>query len=374
MAACRDVPARALAYDTMSGSLAFRRALARFMGRTFLGREPRPEQVAVLAGAGCVLELLFHVIADPGDGVLVPTPSYAGFWPDLETRNELAIVPVHRDSGDGFRLRPERLDAALAGAGRPVRALLLTSPDNPLGRVYAPEELAALLAWGERAGVHVVLDEVYALSVFGERQFTSCARVVPALGERVHVVWAFSKDFAASGLRCGVLVTENAAVMRAVESLADWACCSGDTQHLLGAMIADDAWADGYVATMRARARRRLPARRRGARPRGDRIPAVGGRVLPAVRPARAFCRSRRGRASARCGGGCSTRPASTSLRARPVAPPSPASCACASPASPPTSPSTRCGRSGGRCALEPPRRTSASRLRTTQCASREGS
>ena len=253
MAACRDVPARALAYDTMSGSLVFRRTLARFMGRTFLGREPLPDQVAVLAGAGCVLELLFHVIADPGDAVLVPTPSYAGFWPDLETRNELAIVPVHRDSGDGFRLRPERLDAALAGAGRPVRALLLTSPDNPLGRVYAPKELAALLVWGERAGVHVVLDEVYALSVFGDRQFTSCARVVPALGERVHVVWAFSKDFAASGLRCGVLVSENAAVMRAVESLADWACCSGDTQHVLGAMIADDTWADGYVATMRVR-------------------------------------------------------------------------------------------------------------------------
>jgi aspartate/methionine/tyrosine aminotransferase len=253
MAASRDVPARVLGYDAMTGSLAFRQQLARFMGRTFLGREPRPEQIAALAGAGTVLEILFHALADPGDGVLVPTPSYAGFWPDLQVRDELVIVPVHCSSADSFRLTPERLDAALAGAGRPVRALLFTSPDNPMGRVYSAAEVAAVLRWGERAGVHVVVDEVYALSVFGERAFTSCTKVRPALGDAVHVVWAFSKDFAASGLRCGVLVTENAAVMAAVEGLAYWACCSGDTQHLLGTLISDDAWVDAYVAGMRAR-------------------------------------------------------------------------------------------------------------------------
>lgn len=253
IAVCRDVPARVLGYDAMTGSYAFRQRLARFMGRTFLGREPLPEQVAVLAGAGAVLEILFHALADPGDGVLVPTPSYAGFWPDLQVRDELAIVPVHCSSGDGFRLTEERLDEAMANAGRPVRALLFTSPDNPMGRVYSAAEVDAVLRWGERAGIHVVVDEVYALSVFGERPFTSCTRVRPALGDSVHVVWAFSKDFAASGLRCGVLVSENEAVMRAVEALAYWACCSGDTQYLLGAMISSDAWVDRYVATMRAR-------------------------------------------------------------------------------------------------------------------------
>ena len=253
MAACRDVPAGALGYDTMTGSLSFRRQLARFMGRRFLGREPHPEQIAVLAGAGSVLEILLHALADPGDGVLVPTPSYAGFWPDFETRDELAIVPVHCASADDFRLTPERLDAALAAAGRPVRALVLTSPNNPLGRVYTRDELELVVRWAAGADLHLVVDEVYALSVFGERPFTSVATLRAALGDRVHVVWAFSKDFAASGLRCGVLVTENAGVMGAVDALAYWACCSGDTQHVLGALIADDAWVDGYVAAMRVR-------------------------------------------------------------------------------------------------------------------------
>jgi aspartate/methionine/tyrosine aminotransferase len=253
VAACRDVPAGAFGYDDMRGSLTFRERLARFLGRAFLGRTPDAAHVAVLAGAGAVLEILFHALGDPGDGVLVPTPSYAGFWPDLETRDGLVVVPVHTASRDGFRLTPGALDLALAGAGRPVKALLFTSPDNPLGRVYTAGEVDEVVRWAETTGMHLVVDEVYALSVFGPRPFTSCAALRTSLGERVHIVWAFSKDFASSGLRCGVLVSENAGVLAAVDALAYWACCSGDTQHLLGTMIADDAWADGYVAQMRAR-------------------------------------------------------------------------------------------------------------------------
>lgn len=249
----RAVPASALGYDVMTGSLRFRERLAHFLGRSVLGRAVQPEQIAVLAGAGSVLEMLFYAIADPGDGVLVPTPSYAGFWLDLEVRDELAIVPVHCASTDGFALTTERLDDALARAARPVRALLFTTPNNPLGAVYSPSEIETIAAWADRAGIHVVFDEIYAMSVFGGRQFTSVAALRPSLGERIHIVWAFSKDFAASGLRCGLLISENQRVHRAVGSLAYWACCSGDTQHLLGEMVADDSWVDAYVTTMRAR-------------------------------------------------------------------------------------------------------------------------
>ncbi len=245
------VPPEVLGYDAMTGSMRFRAQLARFMGRSFLGREFEPQQISVLAGAGSVLEILFHALGDPGDGVLVPTPSYAGFWGDLGLRNGLTIVPVHRASADGFKLSPELLDRAVAAAGRPIRALLYTSPDNPLGTVASPEELESVLRWAGQRGLHLVVDEIYALSVFGERRFTSAAQILKTLGGRVHIVWAFSKDFGASGLRCGVLVSENEAVNAAVDALAYWACCSGHTQHLLGELISDDAWVDGYIASMR---------------------------------------------------------------------------------------------------------------------------
>jgi aspartate/methionine/tyrosine aminotransferase len=245
------VPGAVLGYDAMTGSVRFRKQLASFMGRAFLGREFGPQQISVLAGAGSVLDILFHALGDPGDGVLVPTPSYAGFWLDLEVRDGLTIVPVHRSIDDGYRLTAEMLDRAFAGAGRPIKALLFTSPDNPLGTVTSPEEISQVLEWADDRDLHVVFDEIYALSVFGDQAFTSCAELLPSLGERVHIVWAFSKDFGASGLRCGVLVSENRAVNAAVDALAYWACCSGPTQYLLGDMISDESWVDSYIGSMR---------------------------------------------------------------------------------------------------------------------------
>ena len=97
-----------------------------------------------------------------------------------------------------------------------------------------------------------MIDEIYALGVFGESWFVSAAELRPTLGDLVHIVWAFSKDFGASGLRCGVLITENEEVFQAVESQAYWAVCSGDTQHMLGELIAADSWADQYIKEMQA--------------------------------------------------------------------------------------------------------------------------
>ena len=248
----RDIPHSAICYDEMIGSTRFRGQLASFMSRTFLGRPVDPATVIVLAGGGSVLETLFYALADPGDGVLVPTPSYSGFWPDLEGRDGLRIVPVHCSSNNGFRLTNDMLDAALAEAERPIKALLFTTPNNPLGTVYSRGELEDVIGWCEAHEIHAVIDEIYALGVFGDSSFVSAAEVRPVLGDLVHIVWAFSKDFGASGLRCGVLITENEEVFQAVEGQAYWAVCSGDTQHMLGELIADDAWADRYIKEMQA--------------------------------------------------------------------------------------------------------------------------
>ncbi len=248
MAAGRNVSASVVAYDAMTGTTSFREALAGLLERRVLGRPVDPEHIITLAGSGTVLEMLFYTIADPGEGVLIPTPSYAGFWPDLETRDGLAVVPVHTSSETGFELTTDLLDAAVAGSAVPVRALLFTSPNNPLGRVYTPEQLDEVLEWTEKNNIHLVLDELFALSVFGEATFVSGAGRRPALGDRTHLVWAFSKDFAASGLRCGVLVSENEGVRRAVDGLAYWAAVSGDTQFVLEQMIVDDAWVGGFIA------------------------------------------------------------------------------------------------------------------------------
>ncbi len=255
----RHVTPRALGYADMVGPEDFRADLASFMGRHILGRPVAAEHLAVVAGAGSVLELLFHALADAGEGVLVPTPSYAGFWMDLEGRDGLRVVPVHATAETDWQITPALLDAALESAEVPIRALLFTSPNNPLGTVYPPEALERILSWAEDKQIHVVFDEIYALSVFGSTPFTSVAQLRERLGPRVHIVWAFSKDFAASGLRVGVLVSENEGVLGVMNALSYWAACSGDTLHLVRQWITDEAWLQTYLREMP----RRLGAARR---------------------------------------------------------------------------------------------------------------
>lgn len=246
------VPAQVLGYGDMTGALSFRRGLASFLEHFVLGRSVEPDHIAVMAGAGSVLEILFHNLCDPGDCVLVPTPSYAGFWADLETRDQVRIVPVDTSLEDDFRLTVTDLDRAVANAPGRVRALLFTSPNNPLGTVYDADTIEAILDWGERHRIHLVFDEIYALSVHGARPFVSCAQLRPTLGEHLHVVWAFSKDFGMSGLRCGVLVSENEQLLLASKGLAYWATCSRHTQFLLESLIADTSWVERYTTQMQA--------------------------------------------------------------------------------------------------------------------------
>ncbi|MEM6734272.1 MAG: aminotransferase class I/II-fold pyridoxal phosphate-dependent enzyme, partial [Myxococcota bacterium] len=97
----RPVAPEHMGYGEMRGSEAFRARIAHLFSERIAHREISPDQVTTLAGAGSILETLFYVIGDPGDGVLIPTPSYAGFWLDLELRDELRVIPVHGDSATG---------------------------------------------------------------------------------------------------------------------------------------------------------------------------------------------------------------------------------------------------------------------------------
>lgn len=252
LSAARAVPSRAVGYDDVRGSARLREAVAEFGAGHFLGVRFRPDEICTLAGAGAVLEAVFYSLCDPGDGVLLATPGYPGFWMDLENRDEVAVVGVPTAWGDGFRIRRSALDAAFESADRPIRALLLASPANPTGQLLDAEELDDLVGWCRDRRIHLVVDEVYALSVFDGSPFTSITHVTDPQDD-VHVVWALSKDFGVSGLRCGFLMTRNEQLGRSVSAQGVWSGVSGRTQHLWAELLSNDSWTERYLAAMPAR-------------------------------------------------------------------------------------------------------------------------
>ena len=103
------------------------------------------------------------------------------------------------------------LEHAFENATCPIRGLLLTNPNNPLGQCYPQSVLEGCLKFCQKRNIHFISDEIYALTSFACDEITDPSPFVstlsldlPALGcdpSRVHVLWSTSKDFGQSGIR-----------------------------------------------------------------------------------------------------------------------------------------------------------------------------
>lgn len=104
------------------------------------------------------LSQLLRMWTEPGDGVVVHTPTYDGFLKAVDgLGRELRGVPVGDD---------EALERQLARPGSKV--LLLCSPHNPTGRVWTHDELTRTAELAARYGVAVISDEIHADFVHGD--------------------------------------------------------------------------------------------------------------------------------------------------------------------------------------------------------------
>jgi hypothetical protein len=94
----------------------------------------------------------------------------------------------------------------------------------------------------------IIMNEVYGLSIHGDAPFRSAASLLGGIPDDVHFIWAFSKDFASSGLRGGVAVTSNRMVHDVLMQHLYFSAVSGDTQHLMASMLGDREWCSRYLA------------------------------------------------------------------------------------------------------------------------------
>ncbi|HET9253530.1 MAG TPA: pyridoxal phosphate-dependent aminotransferase [Candidatus Eisenbacteria bacterium] len=158
------------------GSLAAREAVARY----YAEREGRdtvsPDRLVLTSSTSESYAHLLRLLCDPGDDVLVPTPSYPLFEPlarleGVEIR-EYALQAASTPSG-GWTGDPDSMEAA---AGPRTRAIFLVQPNNPTGSCVQPEELGAIEAVVERLGIALVSDEV-----FGDFPWPPATRPLPTL-------------------------------------------------------------------------------------------------------------------------------------------------------------------------------------------------
>ncbi|XP_063188286.1 1-aminocyclopropane-1-carboxylate synthase-like protein 1 isoform X1 [Chroicocephalus ridibundus] len=243
-----------LQYPDWKGHMFLREEVARFL--TYYCKAPAPlkaENVIVLNGCGSLFSALATVLCDPGEAVLIATPFYGGITQSVFLYGNVKLVYAYLDSkitGTStrpFQLTVEKLEKALQDAraeGVTVRALILLNPQNPLGDIYSLSELRDYLEFAKRHELHVIVDEIYMLSVFDESATFHSVLGMDRLPDpqRTHVMWGISKDFAVSGIRFGTLYTENQDVANAVASLCYFHGVCGPVQHKVAQLLRDRDW------------------------------------------------------------------------------------------------------------------------------------
>ncbi|MFZ9595539.1 MAG: pyridoxal phosphate-dependent aminotransferase [Bdellovibrionia bacterium] len=200
-------------YGVPGGGLALRQAIcAKLRSENHL--EFSDQQIVVGIGAK---EILFHLmlsLLNEGDEVLIPAPYWVSYADQVIAAGG---VPVVIPLPEGFP--KTTLDLALIErfASPKTVAILLNSPNNPVGYVYSKSELVALGNYLKTKDWWVVCDEIYEYLCF-DQPHISLLEVFPELKDRLILINGLSKSFSMTGWRVGYGAGPES-VMKLVRSL-----------------------------------------------------------------------------------------------------------------------------------------------------------
>src|SRR5688500_3948012 len=144
-------------YTAVDGTPALKKAISeKFKRENSL--EYTTSQITVGSGGKQVIYNAFLATLDPGDEVVIPAPYWVSY-PDMVHLCDGKPVFVPCPQNNGFKLRPEDLDAAITPK---TKWLLLNSPSNPTGAAYSREELRGLAdVLLDHKHVWILTDDMY---------------------------------------------------------------------------------------------------------------------------------------------------------------------------------------------------------------------
>jgi aspartate aminotransferase len=258
-------------YTPAAGIAELRSAVCRWYLKTY-GIRYTADQVVISNGAKHSIHNVLASVVGPGDEVIIPTPYWVSYS-DLVTMTGATFVLVPTTLETGFKMSPAQLRAAITPR---TRLLMLNSPSNPAGIVYARAELEALAAVVVASGIAVLSDEIYERLLYGSARATCFASLRPELLNQTITVSGVSKTFAMTGWRIGWSLGPVPLIkaMANVQS-QETGCASSISQYAALAALDGD---QECIEAMRREfeARRDLVCRRLAALP-GIRCPVPDG-------------------------------------------------------------------------------------------------
>jgi len=162
----------------------------------------KASQVSVGTGGKQVLYNALMCTLNPGDEVVIPAPCWVSYT-DIVLLGGGKPVFAECRFEDGYRLRPEALDAAITPK---TKWFVFNAPCNPSGAAYTKAQLKALtdvLMAPKNRHVWVLTDDMYEHLLYDDNVFYTPAQVEPGLYERALTMNGLSKTYCMTGWRLG---------------------------------------------------------------------------------------------------------------------------------------------------------------------------
>lgn len=156
-----------------------------------------PNEIIITVGVSEALYLTCTAILQPGDEVIVPTPAFVSYEPEVKLAGGV-IVEVPTFEKNLFVPTIEDIAAAVT---EKTKAIILTYPNNPTGAVADRETLLKIAELAQKHNFLVIADEVYDRLVYGQEHI--CFSSLPGMKDRTILLGGWSKSYAMTGWRLG---------------------------------------------------------------------------------------------------------------------------------------------------------------------------
>ena len=187
-------------YTSNAGLLSLRKEIAFYLSSRFKVSYDAEGEIIATIGASEAIDLALRTLVERGDEVLVPSPSYVSYEPNVKLVGGVP-VPLETTAKEQFKLTPDLIESAITNK---TKAIILPYPNNPTGAIMTKEELEAIAPVIIKHDLMVISDEIYAELTYGEVRHASVASI-DGMQERTVLISGFSKAFAMTGWRLGYL-------------------------------------------------------------------------------------------------------------------------------------------------------------------------
>lgn len=185
-------------YAPANGTLALRENASTFLANKYQ-QHYTPDEIIVTQGATEALYTAIMSVLNPGDKVIIPTPTFPLYIADVTVAGGQPVLV--NTAATGFKLTPELLAETITREGEAVKMVILNYPSNPTGVVYSPEELKALADVLRDKPIFALCDEIYS-ELHYDQPHASLSAYLP---EQTILVTGVSKSHAMTGWRIGLL-------------------------------------------------------------------------------------------------------------------------------------------------------------------------